>query len=378
MSKSGIGIIGCGNISAAYLRLAPQFASLEIRAVADLDNNAARYRADEFGVRAESVAELLQADDIDIILNLTPPAAHYAVTHRILSDGKHAYSEKPLVLTLEQGQKLRKLSQANKLRVGAAPDTFLGGAHQQARAIIDQGGIGRITSGTAHVMSHGMEHWHPNPDFFYQAGAGPMLDVGPYYVTNLIQLLGPVVRVAALSSAADDVRAITSEPRNGDIITVNTPTNIHALLEFEQGATITLTTSWDVWAHRHAPMELYGTDGSLFVPDPNFFAGELGQADKSGEVSQIAPWEHAFSVLNQEDDDQGMVANYRGAGLADLVGAIDSDRPHRCSLDLALHAVDVMTSILRSGETGEFVSLATTCDRPAALSPAEASALLSG
>ena len=213
---------------------------------------------------------------------------------------------------------------AKNLRVGSAPDTFFGGTHQQARAIVDAGGIGRVTAGTAHVMSHGMEHWHPNPDFFFQPGAGPVLDIGPYYVTNLIQLIGPVKRVAALSSMASNTRTISSEPREGETIPVDTPTNIHALLEFDQGATITLSTSWDVWAHRHEPMELYGTEGSLFVPDPNFFGGVLEQADKSGEVTVVEPWEHPFGVPNQEHETHGMLANYRTAGLADMVDAINA------------------------------------------------------
>ncbi|MEJ6478438.1 MAG: Gfo/Idh/MocA family oxidoreductase, partial [Octadecabacter sp.] len=199
MAKLGVGIIGCGNISAAYLRLGPLFRALEMRAVADISMDAANARAAEFGVRAQTVAGLLAADDIDVIVNLTIPAVHYQVTRQILEAGKHAYSEKPLVLTLEEGEALRELAAAKGLRVGSAPDTFLGGAHQQARAAIDAGDLGRIIGGTCHVMSHGMEHWHPNPDFFFQAGAGPVLDIGPYYVTNLIQLVGPVKTVSAMA-----------------------------------------------------------------------------------------------------------------------------------------------------------------------------------
>lgn len=376
MKKLRIGIIGCGNISSAYLSLAPLFKTLEMVAVADLNAEAAKLRAEEFGVRADSVEDLLQATDIDVVVNLTVPDAHFAVTRQILESGKHAYSEKPLVLTLQQGEELRELAQSRNLRVGSAPDTFLGGAHQQARSMLDAGEIGKVVSGTAHVMSHGMEHWHPNPDFFFQPGAGPVLDIGPYYVTNLVQLIGPIKRVAALSSSVTPYRTISSEPRAGEKIPVGTPTNIHALLEFEQGATITLSTSWDVWAHRHAPMELYGSDGSLFVPDPNFFGGELEIADSSGEIRPVESWDHPFGVPNQEHDSHGMLANYRAAGLADMVDAIQRNTPHRCSLELAIHAVDVMTSILASGESGEFVTLSTSCERPAALTPEEAAGLL--
>lgn len=376
MQELGVGIIGCGNISAAYLRLGPLFRALDMRAVADINMGAAGSRADEFNVRAETVDDLLAADDIDVIVNLTIPDAHFDVTRRILEAGKHAYSEKPFVLTLEQGETLRALCAAKNLRVGSAPDTFLGGAHQLARNILDAGSIGRVVAGTAHVMSGGMEHWHPNPDFFFLPGAGPMLDIGPYYVTNLIQLIGPVKRVAALATSASESRTIlTPGPRQGEKIPVKTPTNIHALLEFEQGATITLSTSWDVRAHRHAPMELYGTEGSLFVPDPNFFGGNLKIATRDGTISKVAPWDHPFGIPNEGEGDNAR-ANYRTAGLADMAQGIATGRPHRCSLELALHAVDVMTSILRSGETGSFVDLSTTCDRPAALGDDSARDLL--
>lgn len=371
MTKLGVGIIGCGNISSAYLRLAPMFAGLEMRAVADLNRAAAEARAEEFGVAARSVEDLLGSDDIDVIVNLTIPEAHYPVTRQILEAGKHAYSEKPLVLTMDEGEALRTLATEQDLRIGSAPDTFLGGAHQLARRAIDDGTVGRITAGTAHVMSRGMEHWHPNPDFFFKPGAGPMLDIGPYYVTNLIQLLGPVKRVAALTSAAFAERTITSEPRAGEKIPVETPTNIHALLDFADGASVTISTSWDVHAHRHGHMELYGTDGSLFLPDPNFFGGTVEIGRPGGEISALDEWDHPFGIPNQDTR-----ANYRVAGLADMAAALATGREHRCSLDLALHAVDVMTSVLRSGESGSFVTLSTTCERPAPLGPDDARALL--
>lgn len=376
MQKLGVGIIGCGNISAAYLRLGPLFKALDMRAVADIDMDAAKTRADEFGVRAESVDGLLAADDIDIVVNLTTPDAHFAVTKRILEAGKHAYSEKPFVQTLDEGETLCALCTESGLRVGSAPDTFLGGAHQQARNLIDAGHIGRIVAGSAHVMSGGMEHWHPNPDFFFLSGAGPVFDIGPYYVTNLIQLIGPVKRVAALTSSASNTRTIlTPGPRQGEKIPVKTSTNIHALLEFEQGATITMSTSWDVRAHRHAPMELYGTEGSLFVPDPNFFGGIPEAATRDGTIAAVQPWDHPFGIANEGEGDKAR-ANYRAAGLADMAQASAEGRPHRCSLELALHAVDVMIAILKSGETGAFVDLSTTCERPAALTADDAGALL--
>ncbi|MCM2439932.1 Gfo/Idh/MocA family oxidoreductase [Agrobacterium vitis] len=370
-----VGIIGCGNISSAYFTLAPLFKGITVVACADINMNAAELRAEEFGVKAQTVEELLANPDVDVVVNLTIPAVHYAVSKQILEAGKHVYSEKPLVLSLEEGESLRRIAKEKGLAVGCAPDTFLGGAHQLARKHIDEGGIGRVTSGTCHVMSPGMEMWHPNPDFFFLPGGGPILDLGPYYIANLINLIGPVKRVGALTSMANETRTITSEPRNGEVIPVKTPTNIHALLEFVNGATITLSASWDVWCHRHANMELYGTEGSLFVPDPNFFGGAVEATGRNKEVKPLEEWDHPFGINNQESA-QGPRANYRTAGLADMALAIIEGRDARCSLDRVLHGVDVMTAILKSGETGEFVSLSTTCTQPAALGVEEARALL--
>ncbi|HUG60496.1 MAG TPA: Gfo/Idh/MocA family oxidoreductase [Methylomirabilota bacterium] len=373
--KLGIGIIGCGNISTAYLRLAPLFRGLEMRACADRDPAVAMAQAKAFGIRALTVDALLADSEIDVVINLTIPEAHVPVSLAALEAGKHVYSEKPLALTIEDGLALKAAADGRGLRVGCAPDTFLGGAHQLARRMIDDGAIGEVTAGTAHVMSHGMEHWHPNPDFFFLPGAGPMLDIGPYYIANLINLIGPVKRVGALTSAATATRTILSEPRRGEEIPVKTPTNIHALLEFANGATVTVSTSWDVWAHRHGAMELYGTEGSMFVPDPNWFGGKLEVAGRDGKIADAPGWDHPFGVPNDERPN-GHFANYRTAGLADMAVAILEGRDARCSLERTLHGLDVMTSILKSGEMGAFVDLQTTCTQPAPLGPEEARALL--
>lgn len=376
MEKLGIGIIGCGNISAAYLRLAPLFRGLDIRAVADANPAAAAARAEEFGTKAQSVEDLLANSAVDVVINLTIPDAHFGISKAALGAGKHVYSEKPLTLGLADGLVLRDLAAQKGLRVGCAPDTFLGGAHQQARALIDEGRIGEITAGGAAVMNHGMEHWHPNPDFFFLPGGGPMFDLGPYYIANLINLIGPVRRVAALTSAASAERTITSEPRRGQTVPVKTPTNIHALLEFANGATVNLSTSWDVWAHKRVNMELYGTEGSLFVPDPNFFGGTVTLAGRDGVAAAVAPWDHPFGRTNFTTQSGEALANYRASGLADMAAAIREGRDQRCSLERTLHGVEVMAAVLQSGETGSFVTLTTTCTRPAALPPAEAEALL--
>ena len=378
MAKTyGVGIMGAGNISAAYLRLAPLFKNLEVRAIADVVPAAAQKRAEEYNVAAQTPDELLKNSELDVIVNLTVPAAHFQVSKDILTSGKHAYSEKPFVLSVEEGLALKQLAGERKLKVGSAPDTFLGGAHQQARSIIDSGKLGRIASGTMHVMSRGMEHWHPNPDFFFQPGGGPILDLGPYYITDLISLVGPIKRVSAFTGMARTEREVTAEgPFKGTFVKVGTPTTIHAILEFHSGAIITLGASWDVSSHGHHNIELYGTEGSVFVPDPNFFNGDVTTTDKAGTKEKVTPWDHPFGVANQGLDTPTPRANYRNAGLSDMLDAAETGRHARCDLDVALHAVDVMTSILKAGETHSVITLQTTCERPAALGPDEARAML--
>ncbi|MHA1554298.1 MAG: Gfo/Idh/MocA family protein, partial [Alphaproteobacteria bacterium] len=310
-----------------------------------------------------------------IIVNLTIPDAHFSITRDALQAGKHAYSEKPLALSMADGQALADLANEVGRRVGSAPDTFLGGAHQQARAYLDSGAIGAVVAGSCHVMSHGMEHWHPNPDFFFLPGGGPVLDVGPYYFANLIHLIGPARRVAALTSSAAQERTITNGPRNGETVPVKTPTNIHALMEFANGATVTVSASWDIWSHEHTNMELYGKEGTLFVPDPNFFGGTVRTAGRDGAITALEPSDHPCGVPNQQHN-EGMMANYRAVGLADMAAAIGEGREHRCSLERTLHGLEMMLAILQSGETGEFVDLTTTCTRPEAFDAAAAAALL--
>jgi len=369
----GVGIVGCGNISSAYMALGPLFKGIEVKACADINPDAAKARAQEFGIDALSVDEMLARKDIDIVVNLTIPSAHFDIGMRVLDAGKHLYSEKPFVLSKAEGEQLLEKAAKSGLRVGSAPDTFLGGSHQLARQLIDQGEVGKILSGTAVVQSHGLEDWHPNPDFFYQPGAGPVLDIGPYYISNLVQLIGPVKEVLAMTSTGQSTRTIGNGPREGEKISVTTPTTIHSLLRFENGAHVTMLTSWDVWSHTHENMQLYGEHGSLFIPDPNFFGGKLRMTKNENEVA-LPAWEHPFLKENFGDDNEH--ANYRGAGLSDMAQAIGEGRPHRCSAEFAHHVVDVMTSILKAGESNGLVSIDTTCERPEPLDAAAASALM--
>ena len=372
-----VGIIGCGNISTTYLELASLFHGLTITAVSDLDESRARAQAEEYGCEAMTVENLLRDSSIEAVINLTVPAVHAEVSTAVVKAGKHVYSEKPYVLTLDDGLALGKLAEDQKVRIGSAPDTFLGGAHQAARALVDSDRVGAIVGGSCHFMNHGLEDWHPDPDFFYQPGGGPVLDMGPYYISNLVQLIGPVSRVVALTSMPFSTRTISSEPRAGEIIPVGTATSAAALLEFVSGAQITLSMSWDVWSHEHNCMELYGTNSTLYVPDPNFFGGELRL--NRGQEDEVVAVDHPLAEINQfpeEDSDEDPRANYRGIGLADMIAAIGEGRAHRCDNRFALHVIDVMTSILKSGEEKRIVDIASSCERPAALDGAAARALL--
>ncbi len=373
--ETGIGIIGCGNISETYLRLAPTFRGLRIVAVADIVPAAAKARAKQYGVRAMSVDEMLKSDEIDVVINLTIPSAHYDVSKSILSAGKHAYSEKPLALDARQAKKLVAEADRRGLKLGCAPDTFLGGGGQTARRLIDKGAIGKVISGTAHLFSHGMEQWHPNPGFFFQPGAGPMLDVGPYYVTALVNLLGPVKTVVAMATTGFSHRLVTAKgPMHGKKIKVTTPTTINAILEFHSGAEVTIATSWDVWKHGHAnPIELYGTDGTMLVPDPNFFGGTVAHSQHGGDYTEVDAGLAPFGALNYEGrPGTPLRANYRMLGVADLIDAARHRREPRCSGRLAAHVLDVMESALASAASRKFVTLKSDVARPKPLSEADA------
>jgi predicted dehydrogenase len=383
MSKTmGVGIIGCGNISWAYLKLIPLFKGIEVRAVADVNMKAAESRAGEFGLKAQTVKELLKNKDIDIVVNLTVPDVHFQVSKQILKAGKHVYTEKPMTLSYEDAVALQKFAKKKKLRVAAAPDTFLGGSHQLARKAIDDGMIGKVVSGTCHFMGPGMEGWHPNPDFFFRPGGGPVLDMGPYYITSLVNLLGPVKSVAALAGTGRKERVISNQPdnpRNGEKIKVTTPTTYHALLEFAQGASVTLSLSWDVWAHRHQNMELYGQSGAMFVPDPNFFAGDVLVAGADQKPQVLAPWDHPFNKLNwghANSQSDVIWAYYRAAGLADMAAGILGRRDIRCDISRAAHVVDVMTAVMEAGRKRKVIRIKSSCTRPKPLGPQEARALL--
>ena len=371
-ARAAVGIIGCGNISEAYLRLAPLFNNVAIVAVADIAPAAAEARAKQFNVRALKVDELLKADDIEVVVNLTIPDVHFDVTKSILSAGKHAYTEKPLALNYKDATKLVKEADKRGLKLGSAPDTFLGAGMQTVRQLLDKGAIGKVVGGGAYVMSHGMEAWHPNPGFFFRPGAGPVFDVGVYYVTALVSLLGAVKSVTAMASMGSPTRLVTAEgPMKNKKIKVTTPTNINSILEFANGAHITLGASWDVWKHGHGnPIELYGSAGSMMVPDPNFFSGAISYSEGSGDYAAVDPSGNPFGAANWPPSGPFTRANYRMLGVSDLVDAARTKREPRCSGRMAAHVVEVMEAILRAADKRSFVTIKSSIERPAPVTAA--------
>ena len=349
-SPVNVGIIGCGNISSAYLRGCQLFEVLRVEALADLDMELARARAEEFSIaRVLNVPELLADPDIDLVINLTVPDVHADVSLQVLEAGKHVYSEKPLATTRADGKKL--LAAVSDKLLGGAPDTFLGGGLQTCRKLIDDGAIGKPIAATAFMVNHGMEHWHPNPDFFYQPGAGPLFDVGVYYLTALVNLIGPVARVTSSATTTFPERTITSEPRRGEKIAVGTPTHVAALLGFENGAVGTLITSFDIWGSELPRLEIYGTEGALSAPDPNTFGGPV-KLRRAGESDWTeVPLTHPYTD------------NSRGLGAADLAAAARSGRKPRAGGDLAFHVLDTMQTVLEA--TGAWQTVESTCERPA-------------
>lgn len=356
IEKTKIGIIGCGNISAVYFKTLTQFHNTKVIACSDLILERAKAKAEEFHIpKACPVEELLQDPEIEIVVNLTIPHSHAQVAMAALNAGKHVYGEKPLGVNRKEGDAILRKAQAVSKRVGSAPDTFLGGGIQTCRKIIDDGLIGRPVAATAFMMCHGHETWHPDPDFYYQPGGGPMFDMGPYYLTALINLMGPVRRLTAIAQTTFAERLITSQPKYGKVIKVNVPTHVAGIFEFACGAVGTIITSFDVWHAELPRIEVYGTEASLSVPDPNSFGGPVRIRGKGDKEWKSMPLSHGYAE------------NTRGLGVADMASAIRSGRKHRASGELAFHVLDIMQALHESSDTGRHVRLASTCEKPEAL-----------
>jgi predicted dehydrogenase len=351
-----LGVIGCGNISGIYFTNARKQQMLEPVACSDLIMERAKESAAKFGLpKACSVEELLADPSIDIVLNLTIPKAHAEVALAAIEAGKSVYNEKPLAVTREDGKRILDAAAAKKVLVGCAPDTFMGAGIQTCRKLIDDGWIGKPIAATAFMTCHGHESWHPDPEFYYQAGGGPMLDMGPYYLTALVNLMGPVRRVTGATQVTFPTRTITSEPKYGTVITVDVATHVVGVLDFVEGGVGTIITSFDIWAAELPRIEIYGTEGSLSVPDPNTFGGPVKVF-----LPRVKEWREVPLT-------HGYAENSRGLGVADMAAALRSGRPHRASGQLAYHVLDIMHAIHEASNTSSHVELTSACPRPAAM-----------
>ncbi|AQQ53404.1 Gfo/Idh/MocA family protein [Planococcus lenghuensis] len=354
-----IGIIGCGYISSIYMENIPAYSHLSLVACADLDLERARSQAAAFNIpKACSVQELLEDPEIDLVVNLTLPQVHAEVSLQILEAGKHVYVEKPLAISLQEAKQVLEAADNKGLLVGSAPDTFLGTGIQTALQLIENGEIGIPVGASASMIIRGHEHWHPNPSFYYEKGGGPLFDMGPYYLTALIALLGPIRRLAGSARISYPERTITSEPNAGTKINVSTETHIAGTIDFAAGAIATLTTSFDAFGGSSLPpIEIYGSEGTLLVPDPNTFGGPVKLRKKDEEEFTDIPLLSAFQD------------NGRGIGVADMGRTILS-RPnaHRANGQLAYHVLEAMHGFLESSHKGTFYEMESTCVKPASFS----------
>lgn len=350
-------MVGAGVISQQYLAQLPALPGLALVAVADIDAARAAAVATEHQVAAMGVDEILAAPQVDVVLNLTVPSAHVEVGTRALEAGKHLYAEKPLALSPAEATGMLALAGRRGLRVGSAPDTVLGTGVQTARHLLDEGRIGDPVGAAAHWSAPGHEAWHPAPEFYYRPGGGPLFDMGPYYLTALVTLLGPVVRVAGHASRSDRSRTVAQGPEAGRSLDVDVDTHVSATLEHANGLTSTVLMSFEVWATRAPLLELYGTAGTISVSDPNHFSlpSEIWTVDEP-------QWSPAPPCGGYTDAG-------RGVGLADMARAIDTDRPHRASGDLAFHVLEIMDAIISSSQARNAVGLSSTVTRPAAVPP---------
>lgn len=356
MDKIKVGIIGTGNISGIYFQNGKRFEAMEVVACADLDVERAKARAAEYGVRGCSVEELLADPDIQMVINLTIPAAHASVCLQALEAGKHVYVEKPLAVSREEGSKVLELAASKGLLVGSAPDTFLGGGIQTAIKLIRDGRIGTPIGATAFMTCGGHESWHPAPEFYYQKGGGPMFDMGPYYLTALIAMLGPISRVTGSARISYPERTITSQPKYGQKVKVEVPTHIAGIMDFAAGPIGTLLTSFDTMGGSTLPrIEVYGSEGTLLVPDPNGFGGEVRIWQAGAREWSDIPLTH------------GKADNARGVGAADMAKAILSGRKHRASGELAFHVLEAMHGFHDASEQGAHYQMKSTCETPAPL-----------
>lgn len=371
-----LGIIGCGNIAQTYLRNADLFSGLRIEACADLNISRASDMAVEFGIHAMTVDELLSTNNVDLIINLTNPASHFDVCMLCLQAGKHVYTEKPLATSFLEGKKLVEEAQSRGLFIGSAPDTFLGAAGRRARKLMDADAIGRPVTGTAFMLGHGMEHVHPDPQFYYQAGAGPLFDMGPYYLSMLVNLLGPVSRVVGMSVIGENERQITADgPKKNSTFTVGIETTVLSVLQFKNGTIVSFGTSWDVYRHSNHPIELHGTKGSMRLPDPDTFGGDVSLSYRGSAWEHFQSEDQLFGKMNWPID-KPTIANYRMLAVADIAHCLNDSIKPICSAEHALHVLETMEAIASATQSGCAITLQTSTSQPRALTDDQAARLI--
>ncbi len=350
-------IIGCGNISGVYIENILRFRNLKLVGCADVIREKAEEKAEKYNISVLNVEEIFSSDEIQLIINLTNPSSHFDVSFQSLEAGKHLYSEKPIALTFEQAKTLLDTARKKSLLIGCAPDTFLGGTWQTARKIIDDNWIGKPISATSFMLCRGHESWHPSPEFYYQKGGGPLYDMGPYYLTVLIFLLGPVKSVLASGKITFKNRTITSQPKFGQTIQVEVPTDIHAILIFENGVICTLIMSFDTWAHHLPHIEIHGETGSLSLPDPNGFGGEILYFNQF-----IKEWRNFPTCFDY-------FSNMRGLGISDMARAIRNNTPYCATGNLSTHVLEIMEAIHQSISEQKIIGITSSCSRPDFLIP---------
>ncbi len=374
MKTVKIGIIGCGNICDIYFKNIAKFENIEACACADLVMDRAKEKAGAYGCKAMSVDEIIRDPEVEVILNLTIPQAHHEISMKALNAGKHVYNEKPLAITREDAKEILYTAKKKGLLVGCAPDTFLGARPQTMRKMIDDGWIGKPIAATAFMTCHGHEIWHPNPVFFYKNGAGPLFDMGPYYMTALVALLGPAKRVCGIANKYFDKRRISSEPMAGQYIDVEVPTHVSGTIEFKNGATATVITSFDIWDSNLPRLEIYGTEGTISMTDPDPLAGpdifhgvtKFRRKDEADwydlpydlpRKEEATPWAAIPSCYDYNE-------NSRALGLADMARAIHNGRKFRANGEMAYHVLEIMHGFYDSSESGAYYELKSTCEIP--------------
>ncbi len=366
-----VGLIGCGHIAETYFRAEKYFNNIKIIKCADINLKAARKCSKEYGIKFLTVNEILKDQEVEIILNLTIPRAHYEISKKALLNGKHVYSEKPLAINLKDGKELLKISRRKKLYLGNAPDTFLGGGIQKSKELVEKNIIGKIKLGNAVFAFPGIQSYHPNPEpWFAKLEGGPVIDMGPYYITALVNLLGPAKKVSGRIINGSKYRTIGIGPKKGRKFKVNCPTTYLSTITFKNNTVIRLTLSFDVIAHQRNHIELYGEKGSMIVPDPNMFGGsvftckKLGDNWKEFKTTKMHLGKINIRTQSSRANEAPTNANYRGAGLSEMAYSIEKKRKHLCNGEISLHVLDIITSIMKASKSGVNQSINTDCVKP--------------